>query len=87
LLPIVYLPVPTIYGGYIVLILLFLVFTFVKLGNNELLPSFPLLELNTFGDLYYAFGSLSVKENIFLLNLIVFNIISFYSLVSGKFKL
>jgi hypothetical protein len=66
---------------------LFLVFTLVKLGNNELLPSLPLLELNTFGDLYCALGNLSVKENIFLLNLIVLSIISFYSLVSGRFKL
>lgn len=67
--------------------LLFLVFTFVKLGNKELLPSFPLLELKTFGDLYWALGNLSVKEKIFLLNLIVLSIISFYSLVSGRFKL
>lgn len=69
------------------LILLFLVFTLVKLGNKELLPSFPLLELKTFGDLYWALGNLSVKEKMFLLSLIVFSIISFYSLVSGRFKL
>lgn len=67
--------------------MLFLVFTFVKLGNKELLSLFPLLELKTFGDLYCALGNLSVKEKIFLLNLIVFSIISFYSLVSGRFKL
>lgn len=30
-----------------------------------------------FGDLYLAFGSLSVKEKMFLLKRIVFNIISF----------
>jgi hypothetical protein len=32
-------------------------------------------------------GNLSVKEKMFLLSLIVFSIISFYSLVSGRFKL
>jgi len=39
-----------------------------------------------FGDLYFAFGSLSVNEKIFLLKRIVFNRISFLSISSYAAK-
>ena len=62
----------------------FLELEFAKLGNKEPLLLSLAIEPKTLGDLYYALGSLSVSENIFFDSLIVFSIISLFSLVSGR---
>ena len=65
-------------SGYNVFALLFMflvyLFWFVSEGSKLAEPS--LLPPNAFGDLYLALGNLSVRLNMFLLSLMVFNIIS-----------
>jgi hypothetical protein len=63
-------------------------FWFVRDGRRDELYS-PGLLPRTFGERYFAFGSLSVREKMFLLNRIVFSIVSLLSsgplwIVSGR---